>query len=697
MRIRTGGFANTLALATLALAWTLGAGGCSKPGDATPAASAPGAPAAAAVSATPAPAPGKAEAYAERVDSAVAHTKYGDVTFRDIVEYGQTGLCTPLNEFKPTTQTVSKVPYEMVTSVTLWIASRRAACEEVKAKNDPELNKLLELDLPRQVNSLLTRYMLKAEIKDQLTSPTQEEIADYYEKIKPTFFQPASFTIRMLLLQTYEPYVAQEGDTLESIAQQVTGDPKAAANIRSDAPGRPLRLDPLKMAKPLAPGEKLLAPMSKERMEEVRARLEAILKDVRATTDTHERELKFTAAAKKYDESGLNGEITTPLPTGTKQNKPPLTEIVKAVDATPAGQVSAVFQTKHGYQAVYVVEKVTSHSLPMTHPAVRDMIVNSLNKARLTRLGEEMLGSLLENPKLKIDYELIAKGNALTSDTVVAVLGEDKLHWGDMVEIWKQKGSPREPARVRKMLANSFIPPLAEMLFRDRLKPQMEDPKSELGKKLAVLRTAYIGSAYISNLAVEAAGKELQPERVKAYYERNRERFFKTPAAVAFEVAFWPLSAKEMELTGPARRQALEELLKAYQAELAKVKSLDDYSSLKARLAEKVLLQGLSPMASPEPVPLETLPNDLRKAAEKLGEKQWSAPFIMGDESGVATVFVTKAQAAGYQTLEEASAKIRQDLLGELIPPALKRVEDEYTQRAGVEMAIKPPAPAAKK
>lgn len=694
MRIRTGGFGNTLAAATLAVIWTLGAVGCSKPVESASPAAAP----AATPPATPAPAAGNTGAADERLATVIAQSKFGDVTLRDVLEYGQTGYCTPLNDFKPTSHTVGKMPYELMTDVARWVGSRKAAYNEAMAKNDTEWLKSLEPELQKNVNSILILHMLKTQIKDQLTSPTQEEIAAYYEKVKPSFFQPASFTIRMMLLQTYEPYVAQEGDTLESIAQQVSGDPKAAANIRADVPGRPLRQESTKMTKPLTPGEKLLVPMNKEQLAEVKARLEAIVKDASATSDTHEREMRFTAAAKKYDESGLGGEITTPLPTGTKQSKAPLSEIVKAVDATPAGQISPVFQTKHGFQSVYVVEKVTSHSLPMAHPDVRKMIVDKLSQDRLMKLGEDMLGSMLENPKLKIDYELIAKGNTLTSDTVVAVLGEDKLLWSQMSETWKKKGSPREPARIRKMLSNSFVQPLAEMLFRDHLKPVMENPTSELAKKIAVLRTAFIGSAYISRLAVEEGARQVTPERTKEYYERNREKFFKTQAAAAFEVALWPLSSRQLELPPADRQQALQELLKEYQDSLAKVKTLDDYNSLKARLTEKLMLQGMSPMASPDPVPLTSLPNDFRRAVEKLGENQWSAPFIMSDNTGVATLLVTKTQAAGYQTLEEASSKIRQDLLGELIPPALKRYDDEFTQRAGVKIAIKPPAtPAAKK
>lgn len=670
MFIRDGGLWRQQAFSILCLVCALGAGGCSKPAQ-TAAAEAPGK---------------AAPAAAKTPQTVLAETKFGEVTLKDLDYYAQTRLCKALNDLQASTQTTPRTA-DTYAPVIQWIASCQAAEAEAmaKAKTDPKLAELCESGIKPQIDALVLRTIVRTEIRDRATTPTQEEIRDYYKKHEQLYFQPFSVTLRMLLLQTYEPYIAQTGDTLESIAQRVSGDAAQAANIRANVPSRPLRREPGKMAVPLYPGEKLLVPMSKERMAEVRARLEAIVKDVRAIKDPHDRDMRFLSLAKKYDESGLAGEITTPVPTGTRQSQPPLPQIMDAVRQTTVGQVSQVFQTKHGFQAVEVMDRVESHSLPLDHPVVRKDVLTTMMDTRTKRAVDDLMSTLIDDPDLKVDYAQIARGNALSTPTVVAVLGEEKLLWQDLKGTWTADSQPTVESKIRKMLYHNQ--PLAMMLFRKHLSAQLADPKTELGRQVQCLRTALIGSTYLTKLATDDISTRLTKARAEAYYKQNLAKYTES-AKVAFTAAMWPIP--DPKLKPEARAAAAREVLKQYQEALKPVKTEQDFLALKEKLDGLMTAQNLSSdqYGAPEPIAVSALSTEMRHLFEGVQPGHWTQPAVIGNVCA-ASFLVRQRVPEKVLSFDEARSQINRELYISEFDGVFTRLAQQYAQQAGVRITLK--------
>lgn len=689
MLILKGWFGKNLVLAALALLWVLGAGGCSQSTEPSPA----DAPQAGAVSSTAAPAKSDSAAVQQLTHEApinkaflkvVARTRFGDLTLKDLQYYAMTNLCPVLGNIGPTSLTTG-ISKQTMTAAVNWIASRQAATAEVDAKNEPELNRLVISGFKERLDTFIFAYMLHNEIMDQVTTPTQAELQTYYEKIKPTLFQPFSFTMRLMLLQTYEPpYVVQAGDSLESIAQQISGDPKMADLIRADVPSRPLRREPGKLFKPLYPGEKLLVPMNKERMQEVRTRLEALSRGFDKIADTHEREIKFLAMARKYDESGMKGEITGMLPTGTKQGQAPLTEIVKIVQETPEKQVSKIFQTKHGFNILFVEDKVESHSLPLDNPEVHQTLVDTLMKERIMKANDNTISALMDNPRLSVDYKLIASGNRLTSDTVVAVLGDEKLIWNDFKGSWTSQGSPSNESLIRKALIRNQA--FAGILFRDHLRPVLANPKSELAQQMTTMRTALVGSTYLVKLTADTMAKMLTRDKARDFYEKNKEKYFPTPPMASFDAPLMLLSPANMKLTGQARQNALNDLLQQYREALAKLKTPDDILDFKAKLDQKLSSLGIDPIHSVKPVPLTDFNQQMQALLSKAQVGKWTEPVVTQDNAGVFAILLRSYTPAGVEPFEAVIDKVNKQLYLQENSPIFKNFENEYLHRAEVRL-----------
>lgn len=682
MLIRKGWFGKNLVLAALALAWALAAGGCSKSNEPAPADT----PLAGAAK----PSSGTVQQLIHEAPinpvflKVVAHTKYGELRLKDLQYVAMTNLCPALSDLGPTSLTagLSKPTLEAAVN---WIAARQAATAEVDAKNDPELTNLVSSGYKDRLDNFMFSYMLRNEIMDNVTTPTQAELKTYYEKIKPTLFQPFSFTMRLLMLQTYEPpYVVQAGDTLESIAQQVSGDPGMAKLIRADVPTRPLRREPGKLFKPLYPGEKLLVPMNKERAEEVHARMEALMRGFDKLTSEDDRRMKFLSLAKKYDESGMMGEKTTTLPTGTKQDRPPLTEIVKAVQETPLGQISKIFQTKHGFNVIFVEDKVASHSLPLEHPEVRRALTDDLMKDRIMKANDNLISALMDNSKLSIDYKLIASGDRLSTDTVVAMLGDEKLLWKDLRGSWEAKGKPRNETTIRQALIRNQA--FAGILFRDHLRPVMNDPKTELAHQVNTIRTMLVGSYYLTKLTIDQMAKQLTREKALAFYEKNKEKLYPTSAKASFDAPLMLLGPAQQGLTGEARQKALDELLRQYREEFAKLKTPDDFEKFKLRLDQKVTAQGVEPIHAPTPIAVSGLKQQVVDLMAKTPVGKWTEPAISEDKSGVFAIMVKSYTPAGVEPFEAVVDKINKELFMQENGAILKAFESDYLKRAEVRM-----------
>lgn len=612
------------------------------------------------------------------VETVVAKTVQGDLTIKDLQLYNQAGLLTDYRSFSDLR--LSALPSEKLKDVARWIALRGAAASEAAKSTDPKLVPFVRGGLESQLNQTIISHVVRTEIQDKATSPTQQEIEAYYEKHKLALKIPFNFSIRLLLLQTYEPYRVKQGDTLESIAQAISGDTKQAENIRADIDAHPLRREAGKAFKALVPGEKLLVPMNQPKKDAVRARLETIMKELG-------KGKKFEELAKQYSESGLKDELVSPMPSGTR---PIPSALIEAAKKTPVGGVSPIFQTKHGYQTIQVVTKHDERTMSLSE--VRTNLVRMLKQSQWEGLKDDYLLRLYSNPALKVKFDLIAKGNKLTSDTVVATVNNAQVPWSDLKQIWTDEGQPTDPAAItRKVLYQ--IQAIQVPLCREWVKGALADPTSQLSQQLKVVEVANTGAAYINKLTIDRATAQVTPEKAKAYYEKTKDNYM-GPATVKYtsmEVLFDPRNDPAAK-TKAGAQAAVDNLVRAMEQNLKRVKSEEDFLNEAAEVNAPLARMGVPIMGSEKPVPLSGVEAEVKSQLSQLKPGQWSKPFILSDgqHTMVLAVLLQQKTAEGIKPFKEVVDQVNKALFSQLYPEILHKVESEFEAKSGFQFMLKP-------
>lgn len=611
------------------------------------------------------------------LETLVGRSRHGDLTVRDLFEFARTGQYQLITNLVPIPK-IPALPLDMMRDAARQVAASQEAAQAVAKSTDTQLKLDCSANLPALKSRIFVTQVFNTEVMDKITSPTEAQIQAFYEKHKPELKQPFQFKIRFLLLLTYERYVVKDAsETLESIAQRVSGDPAQAANIRADVESRPLRREEGKLFKALTPGEKLLVPMSKERQQEVRQQLEAILTQLKQGKS-------FEELARKYSEAETRGEEVGPLPTGTRQGEKPLTQLVEMAKATPVGQISPIFQTKHGFQVIQVTQKVEEGFIPLQ--TAREQIVTAIKEEQKNELIQVALKRLFSTSKIKIDFAQIAKGDKLTTETAIASLGNGRVLWNDFKAVWEENGSPVEPDAIMVLVKQSY--PFLALVSQEYLQPQLQDPTTTLSRQLARLETAYVGQAYIGRTAAQRVIDKITTGSAKAYYDRYKDTKFLKPPHVEYALMVMPLKPEQSGLSGPAREQALAELSKKMAGQLSKVKKVEDFQDLVAQHELSAPRPENAPVDTAEPTPLERVPEGIMQQLAKIQPGQWTQPFVF-ENSMVVSALLRSRSAAQPVAFEEVVDEINRQLFGEAFEATYRQVIDEFAKRANFEFLLK--------
>jgi len=595
----------------------------------------------------------------------VAQTRRGPLTVLDLRQFMQ--VC-PIPGFERLpADKIAALPDDRLKEVARWVATRREAAAEVDQSSDSSMVQSVTANVQPQIDRLIVRSIQKTLRADAASTPTQAQIETYYGKNKPLYHQPFSFRMRQLLLTTYTPYVVKEGDTLESIATQVSGDKSQADNIRADNESHPLRREKGKEFKSLVPNEKLLVPMNKEQQEEVRGRLESYLKELKNGTT-------FEELAKKYSEAGTKGELSERLPKGTTVPQI-LPQILEAAKATPAGGISPIFQTKHGFQVIQVAEKNEERDPPLSE--LRDRVVARMQQDELRKKLDVFMDKLFQDPALKIKYDLIAGGDKLTTDTVIATVGPDQVRWDQIKEIWQSKGRPAEPEFINQMLRRMSV--LMVPLLRQYVKPQLSDPKNPLAHEVKNVRVGVTGAALIDKTVADRIKGELTPAALQTWYAAHQEEY-KTPPTVKYTFMMMALGPDQSKLGAAAKKDALDRLQANMSDQLKKVKSADQFVSEAAQINEALRTQGIDLPDDSAPVEVAKLPDSFKSQLERLKPGHWSEPFV--NEDRVASVLLRERRPMRIPPLKEVTPRVEHDLFMSRTTDTKAQVEQEYTKKA---------------
>ena len=604
----------------------------------------------------------------------VATTDYGDITLSTLYAFHNSVGIPSLADTQP--GRLDDATPEQLRLAAEYIGARLAAAAEFEASEPTTLTQAIRDYEKTQRQQLINNYVVEQLVTAKLDPVPESAIQEYYDKHKAEYVQPFQFRMRHLILMTYAPYVVQEGDTLESIAERESGDASKAAMIRSKVEGTPPRREEGKLEKPLAAGEELLVPMDDTRAQEVRGRMEGILKEL-------EQGRKFEELVQQYSESPLK-EISELLPTGTEKPQI-LPEILEAAKQTRVGEVSGIFRTRHGWQVIQVVHKIEEGLKSLDE--VRTQITQRLQEDQQEELIEKMYETMMAQPGFTVDHDLISS-SALTLEptATVARVGDVEIPWSNIRRAWMEGGQPREEAQIRRFFQDDRQ--TMEALLGLHVAADLQDEASPLAQLLNNSATANFGAAWIGETANQRARAKVTEETVREYYDTHQDEF-KVGERVKLTVLERRLSPRERELSEAARDAALQRLLAVVKEDLTEIKTADEFRSRAGML--RVLIEGPEPaLAGTTPlIEFDLLPDNLKEQIGKLEPGKWGEPFAFDDKSGVAILLDERAPAQ-VKPFEEVAESIRERLVQQTFATAMQEVQREYVQKANVRMVTAP-------
>jgi parvulin-like peptidyl-prolyl isomerase len=652
-RLTAGALITLLNFSTLILAALIGTVGCT-----------------AERSKTEAPAPATAAA-PDPLDGVVAESKFGPLTRREMLDYAEDARIEALRGLSPNNQLAKEqivaMDADRLTSAARYIVSRLQAHEWLMTKANAAQREQLAANFEQgQKKVTIINRIINEAIGDKLPNPSDEEIKGYYDQHLPEFRRPFQFFMRHLVLLTYEPYVAQDGDTLEAIASRIGGDAAQADEIRMDSSTRPLRREQDKEFKPLVPGEHLLVPMEPDKAAEVRLQLENHLKELRSG-------VTFEDLCRRHSQSERAGELVGPLPSGTR---PMLPEFEKLAHETPEGKVSPVFRTPHGWQAIEIVKKQEEGHASLED--TRSIIVDRLLRDKRDELSLDLARKMFDNPRLVIDFDAIVnRTGEMTPDTVVASLDDQQVTWQQFGLAWERGGKPKTEEGIVEALRR--VRELQEILLLDMAREGLQSPESEISRAVERARRLTNGDGYLATIGLLEARAGLTTETLLQYYEEHKDSNFKAAPKVTFKAI--ERRATPNPGAAPAEnREAMRQLFDILLKEIADVQSPEQFLELAAQVNKP--LEGAEPPVpgSDEPVSFDELDPRLRAIMEPLNPRQWSDPLLL-DNNRIVSVLVTSKVSEGYRPFEEVADEVRQLALqkafGQIIEAKVEQALEE--------------------
>jgi parvulin-like peptidyl-prolyl isomerase len=530
------------------------------------------------------------------------------------------------------------MPKEQLENAARWIVSRVQACLDMKREAPERLRKTFEAryNVSQRITTTVNR-VFDSEVNARIPHVTDAQAQEYYDRHKHEYYQPFRFFMRHLFLTTYVTYEVKDGDTLESIAERVSGNKSKAGQIRWDVAQRPLRREPNKAFRPLVPGEQLLVPMDEQAAAKVKAKLEEILKQMSTGA-------KFEDLCRRNSQEARPGEVMGPLPSGTL---PFLPEFLEMAKKTPVDGVSPIFRTAHGWQVIQIVKKqdATYLSFSQKRAQIVDAIQSDAREAAIAALIEK----LYKSPRLKIDYGLIARqGDRLTSMSVVATVGGGHLYWKDAQAAWERFGKPREQERIVE--AFKRVRELQMMLVVDLATDDLKNPNSPISKSVERARQLSEGQDWIAYKASTLARQGLTTQTIRQAYMAHRDSMFPALPKYAFLTMERRLTSEQRQ---PANyRDSINSLCFQMKNDLSTLRTANDFKAMALQVNAALKGQAPPPLASLAPIPRAAMPTPLQSAIDALKPGQWS-PLIPLDNYRVASVLLLDKKVEGYRPFKE--------------------------------------------
>lgn len=622
----------------------------------------------------------------------IANTKSGPITLAALSDYYTHYLLpTHTAPVRPVVEPelLPRMPDEWLDP----LARSYAIALETERFVDGIENPALREEYDRELNSWLLNHALPEITRERITErtrePTDEEIRARYERDAHLYRQPYQFSMRHIFLSTYRTHAMQEGETFESVAEAMCGDAALAARIRADVPGRPLRWVPpeeraFRLFKEPVAGERVLVPLPDSQIAGVYKNAEAIIQRLAEGAD-------FAELARKYSQAEVKGEVIGPLPSGIEKGRGMLDALTKAAKDTPVGGITPVLRTPHGFTIMKIESRTPERVIPLedAREAISTQLRDEFRKTRENELNEE----LFSLPDLKIEYDTLARAPEIEDDAVVVRTGAQDFRWSDLERHWQRSvGSTSDRAAILAGVRGHGGVRLAMAIAWARRHGVFEREGMKI--KYDTMRTGILSAHHIKNQLDHLSSLAGSDEAVRKYYEEHKQRLFRVPARVAYQVIERRPPPGSASLGAAEREAELERMRAKLTAEVASLESVFAFM----RLAHETNPADDDPryrLASATPTEIENLPPELARRAAALEQGEWTREAFT--EAGrVRAAAVTRKEPESWLPLGEVRSEIETLLRRRAREEAVPVIERKWLETAGYEFRSAGAKPQAK-
>lgn len=423
---------------------------------------------------------------------------------------------------------------------------------------------------------------------------TDEEIQAEYDNIKDAQLKvDEALELRHIFLSAYEEYTVQEGDSLESIAQKISGDEAQAAKILNSELPRSPRSEPTTDSegnevppKALTAGEIVLVPMNAEKRAQIAQKAEDAYTRLTLGED-------FITVAKDFGDNSSEGRAVKLMP--EKSSRPLLPEFVEAFHSVKDGEFSKPFETKHGYQILQRVSYTPKGYKPLEE--VRTEVKNRVETIRRNELYKQLIDSLwAEYDGVKINEEALMNAEKPEFENEIIFTIDDFNFPGSMFKRdFGSKVTPEMTFQERRALL-STVPIISRTISKwDIDRNNLAD--TEIYKKRSELVTATtLFPVYQRHYLEDLHPFEPTEADYQAKYDELSEQIANQPTATVWKITVSPeggldSSTQEGLDALNALRASVEAKIKennvtdaaSFEA-LAKILSEDEYAPLGGKI-----------------------------------------------------------------------------------------------------------------
>ncbi len=523
---------------------------------------------------------------------------------------------------------------------------------------------------------LASRAYIK-EVREKIPEPAEEELKQYYEDNKERFTQPFTFKMRHIFISTYKSYETKEGDTLEGIAETISGDPKMVEFILTNDEVKQERyVKPEdrqdKVYQPLEPGEKLLVPMTSTEQAGVKKQIEQIYADLKNGAD-------FLETARKHSQSGENsGDLIGPI-VPSRDKKPMLPEVLEAIKKTPSGQFSEIVKTKHGYNIFKVEEKKEERLVPLDE--VRDNLRRALVNERAKDFSNEALIRIVkETPGITVNENVFSDDKASSDAVIISV--------GDKAKFTLADYKSRIPEMTRSDFKNDRERLLSVITSRQMILPIMSqfaahkgiDKDPEFVKQYEQARIQNLAESWLRQITASVA----QPsgEAMKKYFEENKDRY-KMQRQVDISIIGLRFREFGVEQTEEQRTARIAENKKVLENHLPNLKTREDFENLAGEISQDATRNRKGAVG----FVTSGYRNGFGGRLETIKRDEIIGPVEQDDF--VYLVRCNDVQDEKMRTFEEVQSNLEMDLSAEMRARFLDEKKSGLFEKAGFEMLMK--------